>query len=192
MNPIGPLSRIPLCLLVACILVVGPVHAQPAPATHDVLTPALSDTLRADQVANDNGFTTVTATGAPFTGIVVDTYASGAKKLRRSVVDGLPFGMWAEWYESGIPRYYASWNHGRGDGLWTYFHENGDVRERVSVLADVYHGLAEGWHATGHKAFEGRYRNGQKDGRWRRWDDTGTPTTVEVYRDGTRLHTTNQ
>ena len=93
-----------------------------------------------------------------------------------------------EWYERGVPRYPATWRRGRGEGLWTYYHENGEIRERVRVVADVYDGLAEGWHASGAKAFEGHYRNGNQDGRWKRWDGNGLLTTVTVYRDGTVLH----
>jgi len=155
----------------------------------DMLTPAFTDTLRADQVAQENGFTTVRATGAPFTGIVVDTYESGAKKLRRSVVEGQPEGLWVEWHESGVPRYMAIWRRGRGEGAWTYFHENGDICERVMVTGDLYDGPVEGWHANGQKAFEGHNRDNQKDGRWRYWNEAGRMTKIEVYRDGTLLAT---
>lgn len=185
---------IPCFLALLALLVVsgsaGPTQAQPAASfPADRLTPALTDTLRADQVAQDNGFTTVRATGAPFTGTVIDTYDSGAKKLRRSVVEGLPEGLWMEWYESGVPRYVATWKHGRGEGVWMYFHETGQIRERVLVTGDVYDGPVEGWHANGQKAFEGHNRANQKDGRWRYWDEAGRMTKVEVYRNGTLLAT---
>jgi hypothetical protein len=104
-----------LCTLLFSLLLFGtPLQAQPIGS---LLTPALPDTLQAEDVKQENGFTTVRATGRPFTGIVADTYENGAKKLRRSVVDGLPEGLWMEWYESGVPRYQATWRRGRGDGL---------------------------------------------------------------------------
>jgi antitoxin component YwqK of YwqJK toxin-antitoxin module len=56
------------------------------------------------------------------------------------------------------------------------------------VTDDVYDGLVEGWHASGAKAFEGHNRNGNKDGRWRHWDETGRLTKIEIFRDGTVLH----
>jgi antitoxin component YwqK of YwqJK toxin-antitoxin module len=165
---------------------MAPAAAQ-LPSTP--LTPALTDTLRADQVAQDNGFTTVRATGTPFTGIVVDRYDSGAKRMRRAVVEGLPEGLWMEWHQSGVPRYMATWARGRGEGIWTYFHETGQIRERVRVAGDVFEGPVEGWYANGQKAFEGHNRSNQKDGRWRYWDERGRMTKVEVYRDGTLLST---
>jgi antitoxin component YwqK of YwqJK toxin-antitoxin module len=175
--------------LLSLLLFLGifgtPLQAQPASS---LLTAALPDTLQTDDVKQEEGFTIVRSTGRPFTGIVADTYESGAKKLRRSVVDGLPEGLWMEWYESGVLRYQATWRRGRGDGLWTYYHDNGEIRERVMVTDDVYDGLVEGWHASGAKAFEGHYRDGNKDGRWRHWDETGRLTKVEIYRDGTVLH----
>jgi antitoxin component YwqK of YwqJK toxin-antitoxin module len=176
-----------LCGIALLVLIGTAPAAAQTPST--VLTPALTDTLRADQVEQDNGFTTVRATGAPFTGIVVDVYASGAKQLRRSVVEGLPEGLWMEWYENGVPRYMATWQGGRGEGVWTYFHATGEIRERVLVTGDVYDGPVEGWHANGQKAFEGHNRANQKDGRWRYWDEAGRMTKVDVYRDGTLLST---
>ncbi|HHP7239945.1 toxin-antitoxin system YwqK family antitoxin [Longibacter sp.] len=175
-------------IFLTCWIGVVPVQAQPTAAVLSSVTPSLPDTLRTDQIKEENGFTVVRSTGAPFTGTVADGYESWAKKLRRSVVDGLPEGLWMEWYENGVPRYQATWRRGRGEGLWTYYHENGEIRERVTVTGDVYDGLAEGWHASGAKAFEGHYRNGNKDGRWRRWDERGLLATVKVYRDGTVLH----
>jgi antitoxin component YwqK of YwqJK toxin-antitoxin module len=176
-------------LLFSLLLSLGingaPLQAQPVSS---LLTPALPDTLQTDDIEQKDGFTIVRSTGQPFTGIVADTYASGAKKLRRSVVDGLPEGLWMEWYESGVPRYQATWQRGRGDGVWIYYHDNGEIRERVMVTDDVYDGLVEGWHASGAKAFEGHNRNGNKDGRWRHWDETGRLTKTEIYRDGTILH----
>ena len=151
------------------------------------VTPALPDTVRADAVDEDNGRAVLRATGEPFTGIVVDTHPSGAKKLRRSVVDGRAEGLWLEWYESGVPRYVATWRGGKGDGVWTYFHETGEVRERSVVVADAFDGPVEGWHANGRKAFEGAYRQNQKDGVFRYWDEGGRLDRTETYADGERV-----
>jgi antitoxin component YwqK of YwqJK toxin-antitoxin module len=82
----------------------------------------------------------------------------------------------------------ATWRRGRGEGLWTYFHDTGAIRERSAVVDDVFHGPVEGWHPSGVKAFEGHYRRGEKDGRWRRWDSAGRLAKIEVFRDGTLLH----
>ena len=163
-------SRCITCVLASLILLaVGLTHsaqAQPAGSFPDgQLTPAFTDTLRVEQVAQDNGFTTVRATDEPFTGTVVD------------------------FYDSGVPRYIATWQRGRGEGVWTYFHETGQIRERVLVVGDVYDGPVEGWHANGQKAFDGHHRANQKDGRWRYWDEMGRMTKVEVHRDGTLLST---
>ena len=71
-------------------------------------------------------------------------------------MDGRAEGLWVEWYESGVPRYLATWRGGKGEGAWTYFHETGEVRERSVVVGDRFDGPVEGWHANGRKAFEGR------------------------------------
>ena len=169
---------LPLSLLLA-----APLAAQTGGAG---VTPALPDTVRADAVDEDNGFAVLRATGEPFTGVVVDAYPSGAKKLRRSVVDGRAEGLWVEWYESGVPRYLATWRSGQGEGAWTYFHETGEVRERSVVVADAFDGPVEGWHANGRKAFEGAYRQNQKDGTFRYWDESGRLNRTETYEGGVR------
>lgn len=149
--------------------------------------PAEPDTLRVDQTEDANGSTIRRATGEAVTGVVVETYPNGAKKMRRTAVDGKPEGVWMEWYASGQPRYIGTWKDGKGHGVWTYFHETGEISERAEVVRDVWHGRAEGWHANGRKAFEGRNWRGARDGTWRFWAEDGALDRVEHYRRGDRV-----
>ena len=174
----------PLALAFVLAALAPPAAAQTGGA---VRTPALPDTAHVSEVEGEDGAAVLRATGQPFTGVVVDAYPSGAKKLRRSVVGGRAEGLWVEWYESGVPRYLAAWRDGKGDGVWTYFHETGEVRERATVVADVYDGPVEGWHANGRKAFEGAYLGNAKDGTFRYWDEAGRLDRTEVYRRGERV-----
>jgi antitoxin component YwqK of YwqJK toxin-antitoxin module len=98
--------------------------------------------------------------GAPFTGIVIDTWPDGARKARFQVVDGKADGAWAEWYPDGAIRFYSEWRAGKGEGPFVYFHPNGEISERVTARADIWDGVAEGWHPDGKKAFERVYQAG--------------------------------
>ena len=170
--------------VLALLALASAASAQDLPVVRDGLTPALADTVGTDAIDGDNGRAVLRATGQPFTGVVEDRYPSGAPRLRRSVVDGRPEGLWVEWYETGVVRYLATWSGGRGDGVWTYFHPNGEVRERASVVADVWDGPVEGWHANGRKAFEGTHDGGQRAGVWRFWTEGGVLDRTERYEDG--------
>ena len=167
--------------LVLLLALAAPALAQDLPLVRDRLTPALPDTVRTDDVDGDNGAAVLRATGEPFTGVVFDRYPSGAKKLRRSVVEGRAEGLWVEWYESGTVRYLATWAEGRGDGVWTYFHPNGEVREQATVVDDMYTGPAEGWHENGRKAFEGVHEANERVGVWRFWSEDGALDRTEHY-----------
>ncbi len=68
----------------------------------------------------------------------------------------------AAWFEQGGVRFYSEWKAGKGDGVWIYFHENGEISERAQVLDDIWHGVAEGWYANGNKAFESTFVHGKR------------------------------
>ena len=172
--------RVPL-LAAVLLATSASAAAQGLPLVRDGLTPALPDTVGTDEIEGDNGVATLRRTGEPFTGVVSDRYPSGAKRLRRSVVDGRPEGLWVEWYESGVVRYLATWAGGGGEGVWTYFHPNGEARERALVVADVYTGPVEGWHPNGQKAFEGFNEGNERAGVWRFWTESGALDRTERY-----------
>lgn len=120
-------------ILIALLLILaGKAYAQ------SVITPALTDTLQISEVDEHEQLTYLKDSGTPLTAVVVDCYASGQLKLRRSVVAGKAEGVWIEWYENGIPRYIAEWRNGKGDGLWLYFHENGQLRTRETVQDNIW------------------------------------------------------
>ena len=97
-----------------------------------------------------------------FTGTVERRAITGKLLLRYGVVSGLAHGAWVEWFEQGGVRFYSEWKAGKGDGVWIYFHENGEISERAQVLDDIWHGVAEGWYANGNKAFESTFVHGKR------------------------------
>lgn len=156
-----------------------------------VITPALSDTLLLSEVEERNQLTYLKDLDSTATAVIVDYYDSGQLKLRRSVVDGMAEGLWMEWYETGIPRFIAEWQLGRGHGQWMYFHENGQLRARETVEDDIWHGISESWYANGQKRSEGHHRQGQKHGTWNYWNKDGSHQKTEQYTNGTLISTYN-
>jgi antitoxin component YwqK of YwqJK toxin-antitoxin module len=111
--------------------------------------------------------------GLPYTGIVFDRFADGSKRARYSLRQGKVEGVWIEWYQNGAIRFYSEWRDGRGDGPFVYFHETGEVSERVRAIGDVWDGISEGWDRNGEKLFESLYREGKPVTK-RRYDPAGT------------------
>lgn len=174
-----------LLLLFSFIFSTAFVSAQ------SVLTPALSDTLQLSQIQEHNQLIYIKGSETLMTAIIEDYYESGQIKLRRSVVEGKAVGLWMEWYESGIPRFLAEWDNGKGHGLWVYFHENGQLRARETVVQDIWHGISEFWYANGLKRSEGYHRQGQKHGAWNYWNEDGVYLKTEKYINGTLISSIN-
>ncbi len=110
--------------------------------------------------------------GKPYTGVVLDRFADGSKKARFSLRAGKTDGVWIEWYQSGPIRFYSEWRNGLGDGPFVYFHETGEVSERVRAIGDIWDGVSEGWDRDGKKLFESLYSQGKAVTK-RRYDSTG-------------------
>ena len=129
---------------------------SPESASHDVQPQAvvkLSELQKTDDAFLLNG--------TLFTGSVVDYYPDGTRKARFQVLDGKIDGAWAECHPDGAIRFYSEWRGGRGDGPFVYFHETGEVSERVRAVSDVWDGVSEGWDRNGNKVFETVLRSGK-------------------------------
>lgn len=126
--------------------------------------PALSvtPTIAAEKVEKRGKILFEKGATVAFTGNIEKRSNTGLLLQRYSVVQGLAQGVWVEWFEQGGIRFYGEWKDGKGDGVFIYFHENGEISERVQVRNDLWHGVAEGWHANGNKAFESRFVDGKR------------------------------
>ena len=140
---------------------VGPLGGDEPNDASTALTPG-GPVVAANTIAKADGTYSDPATGAPFTGIVTESYPNGARKLRVGVRDGRPHGVWLEWHQNGAIRYYGEWRDGFGHGTWLYFHENGRLRARDTAVDDVWHGPSESWDQDGRKTREAVFVNGEE------------------------------
>jgi WD40-like Beta Propeller Repeat/MORN repeat variant len=170
-------------LILSTGLLTSAISAQ-SPSTTPLmqLTPVSAQTIRLANTVERDGRLFDKKTGARVSdATIVDQYPSGAKRLRKAIVDGQAEGLWQEWYENGVPRYIASWKQGRGEGVWMYFHPTGAIRERSLVINDAFSGPVEGWYPNGVKEFDGMYDRNARAGTWRFWNSDGSRNREETY-----------
>jgi antitoxin component YwqK of YwqJK toxin-antitoxin module len=105
----------------------------------------------------------------------------GRLLMRRTYQQGLPQGVWTSWYgkEQGYHiRTRQSWHHGKRDGDWHRWHDNGRLVERGSYRVGAKHGRWEAWDQQGKLLRAGAYRHGTRYGTWRYWRPSSDPTAI--------------
>ncbi len=71
---------------------------------------------------------------------------------------------------------------GYGDGLWTYWYENGQMEQERTYKDGKSDGLFTWWYENGQKRLEGTYKDGEKDGKWIYYNEDGSLKYVEEDR----------
>ena len=69
-------------------------------------------------------------------------------------------------------------------GLWTRWHDNGQVYMEGMYVDGERDGLWRAWHDNGASRSKGYYRSGLLDGVWTYYDKQGAVSKVATYRDG--------
>jgi len=120
-------------------------------------------------------------------------------------------GLWTVWYENGQKKIEGTYNSNleycgginpyrdskktlieehetfancMGDGIFTYWHENGQKSYEVTYKDGKKDGLVTKWHENGQKYFEETYKDGKKDGLVTKWHENGQKYFEETYTDG--------
>lgn len=63
--------------------------------------------------------------------------------------------------------------NGVRDGLWTAWHENGNVESEVVYIDGDRHGIMSTWYEDGKLRYKGAYANNEKIGEWIYYDKSG-------------------
>ena len=70
------------------------------------------------------------------------------------------------------------------DGLYEYFHDNGQLELRGNLKDGEFDGLWEQYYENGQLEFRGNYKEGKREGLWEYFDEEGNLTKTENYKDG--------
>ncbi len=87
---------------------------------------------------------------------------------------------------------------GKQDGLWTYYHENGNIKGKGNFLSgdggnvsevsgiprNGRNGIRKFFYEEGQKDLEGTYKNGKRDGQWTKWYENGKKESEGTFKDG--------
>ncbi|MFT3908851.1 MAG: tetratricopeptide repeat protein [Ferruginibacter sp.] len=70
----------------------------------------------------------------------------------------LTIGSWDYYYNDGAIKATGNYNDaGKKEGLWTYYHINGEVKEKTFMKNGLVDGLSEGWFDNGIKSYTETY-----------------------------------
>ena len=122
----------------------------------------------------------------PYTGRVFDLYKStGEKKLDGKYRKGLMNGEWTYYHENGQIREQGRFIDGDGstpDGVYPDWMAD----SLISILPpfDGRSGKWTYWYGDGQKRSEGTYKDGKFDGKLTEWYETGQKERETTYKDG--------
>lgn len=98
----------------------------------------------------------------------------GTQILERGTrIDGVFDGNYFLRYANGAQHLRGRYVHGRREGAWRSWHENGKVWVDATYVGGVPHGLWTETDASGAKLFEGIYDHGLLEGPWKTWHPDG-------------------
>jgi antitoxin component YwqK of YwqJK toxin-antitoxin module len=144
------------------------------------------------QKATNNGIEIINFQGKPLSGFVTENYPNGQPKSWITLKDGIPNGLWQEWFENGKLKYNAYWKDGKGHGLWQYFHENGNLRYEESYILDIPNGISRQYYDNEQLKADFFWLQGKKQGVWTSYSETGVVLKTEIYDDDKLISTTEK
>jgi antitoxin component YwqK of YwqJK toxin-antitoxin module len=100
----------------------------------------------------------------PFTGVVVESYATGSRKSRSVVSDGRLEGLSEGWHTNGQPQIEEHYRAGVAHGRRVKWHPNGQKSAEVEIVAGKLEGVFRRWHENGVLAEDINLKQGQPDG----------------------------
>ena len=74
--------------------------------------------------------------------------------------------------------------NGKKDGVWKYWHENGQLGYEVFYKDGKKDGVQKAWHDNGQLEYEYCYKDGKRDGVGKWLDENGQLGYEDCYKDG--------
>jgi len=188
MNGQPPLANFPtralvwpaLLLLVLGWFVFGNLHRAHPPAAPPLPVSELNRTnlMRFHGVWCEFGHTN------PFTGVLVETYANGAKMSRSVISNGLLNGLSEGWFTNGQMQVRETYRDNLSDGLRTKWYPNGNKLSEAMIMHGKIEGVFRHWHIDGSLAEEIPMHEGRQEGVGRAYYPSGYLAEEVEMRDG--------
>ena len=160
-----------LVVAVAALLIVRALHTPPREAVRSELD------LR-DGVLYLHGET------RPFSGLLVEDFTKGQRKLAIDVRYGKVNGISRGWYDNGQREVEETFVAGVSDGLRTRWHRNGQKKSEEHIEHGHVNGPYVEWYDNGRKAVTMTVRDGQPEGEVMAWYPDGAPKSRSHFAGG--------
>lgn len=109
----------------------------------------------------------------PFSGLLVEDYAAGVRKLEIEIHEGKAHGRSRGWHENGKLAVDETFVRGVSHGMRTRWHPNGQRRSVAQIEGGKVVGQFVEWHDNGRKAVEMTLVDGKPDGLASAWHPSG-------------------
>ena len=121
---------------------------------------------------------------APYTGMAVEEFADGRKKMQVPIKDGKINGVVREWAVNGQKIFEAEYAMGVQTGTETQWYANGQKSLEIPYTNGSPDGLCLEWYKHGRKKSEGLFVNGKEEGEHRWWFYNGQLDQELTYKNG--------
>jgi len=113
--------------------------------------------------------------------------SNGESKGSTGVPDSEREGLWRFWHENGQLEHESNYVNGEREGLYRTWYENGQLKREGNYLNGEMEGLYHTWHENGELKEEGKYLNGKAEGLWRFWNEKGVRYSNRRYSKGKEI-----
>jgi antitoxin component YwqK of YwqJK toxin-antitoxin module len=121
---------------------------------------------------------------APFSGVCLDRYPDGKKRLEVRYADGRREGPFQSWHANGQRKEETRYAKGRMTGSYQSWHDGGEPDVQVQYTDGRMEGAFKGWHKNGQKREEATYVQGQLSGARKMWHENGQLLSETEWKQG--------
>jgi len=94
------------------------------------------------------------------------------------------YGIWTFWYESGEVKEKQNWKNGKIQGINTHWYRNGQKKEEGHYIESKMVGLWTLWYENGQKMTQENFEDGKKNGFITYWYNDGKKWSEGKYKNG--------
>lgn len=104
----------------------------------------------------------------------VEYLESGELIHKSFFVDGKQEGLYVDYYSNGRVKQKGEYKTGRLEGRWDTYHPNGQKEYELGFKNNLLDGWAKRYYENGRLYSEGRYDRGDEEGVWLYYNEDGT------------------
>jgi antitoxin component YwqK of YwqJK toxin-antitoxin module len=105
----------------------------------------------------------------------------GGQRAAGQLVSGLADGIWTYWHPNGQLDCEGMYQRGAKSGLWTFWYPEGAMDCMGEYRDDIEDGPWVSWYANGKIQEEGVFQAGRKVGNWKYWTEDGRTMSEVDY-----------